>query len=116
MFEHLGPEVPLHFSAFHPDFKMTDVPATPASTLRRARQQALDAGLRHVYVGNVHDVEGDTTSCASCRSKLIVRDWYEILEYRLTAEGACPDCGAKLAGHYDARPGDFGRQRQRVRF
>ncbi len=110
----LRPEVPLHFSAFHPDFKMTNVPATPAATLRRARAQALSAGLKHVYVGNVHDVEGDTTGCAGCGEKLIVRDWYELLEYRLTAEGACPKCGATLAGHFDAQPGTFGRQRYRV--
>jgi len=110
----LKPEVPLHFSAFHPDFKMTGVPATPPETLKRARQQALKAGLKHVYVGNVHDVEGDTTYCASCREPLIVRDWYELLDYRLTAKGECPKCSAELSGHFDEEPGTFGRKRYRV--
>ena len=110
----LKPDVPLHFSAFHPDFKMMNVEPTPPETLRRARRQALAAGLKHVYVGNVHDVEGDTTSCAGCGEKLIVRDWYELLDYRLNADGGCPKCGEKLAGHYDAKPGTFGRRRMRV--
>jgi pyruvate formate lyase activating enzyme len=110
----LGPEVPLHFSAFHPDFQMRDVPPTPPETLRRARRQALQAGLKYVYTGNVHDLEGDTTWCAKCHAPLIVRDWYELLEYRVTAEGTCPDCGAAVAGHFDAKPGTWGRKRQRV--
>ncbi len=110
----LRADVPLHFSAFHPDFKMTNVEATPPETLRRARRQALTAGLRHVYVGNVHDVEGDTTACPGCGEKLIVRDWYELLDYRLDEKGACPKCGEKLAGHYDAKAGTFGRKRYRV--
>jgi pyruvate formate lyase activating enzyme len=107
----LGPEVPLHFSAFHPDFKMLDLEPTPKATLSRARRQALEAGLKHVYVGNVHDVEGDTTSCAQCGEALIVRDWYALLEYRLTADGRCPACRAPLAGHFDETPGHFGRRR-----
>jgi len=98
--EHLGPDVPLHFSAFHPDFKMRDVPPTPLSTLQRARAQALAAGLHHVYTGNVHDSEGDTTFCAGCGAALIRRDWYQLLEYRLGADGCCPDCGTRLAGHF----------------
>jgi pyruvate formate lyase activating enzyme len=109
--EHLGPLVPLHFSAFHPDFKMLDTEPTPPSTLRRARAQALRAGLKHVYLGNVHDIEADTTSCAACGEPLIVRDWYEILEYRLTSEGRCPGCAAPLAGRFGARAGSFGRRR-----
>jgi pyruvate formate lyase activating enzyme len=114
MVEHLGPQVPLHFSAFHPDFKMTDLPPTPPATLKRARQQALEAGLKHVYTGNVHDVEGDTTRCAGCGETLVVRDWHEILDYRLTPQGACYKCGAALAGHYDPVAGRYGRRRQRV--
>ena len=80
--EHLGPSVPLHFSAFHPDYKLLDVPATPPETLRRARAIAKQVGLQHVYVGNVHDVESDTTYCAGCGEALIVRDWYALLDYR----------------------------------
>jgi len=69
----LGPEVPLHFSAFHPDWKMQDVPPTPASTLSRARDIALKAGLHYVYTGNVHDTTGGTTACPACHEALIVR-------------------------------------------
>jgi pyruvate formate lyase activating enzyme len=107
--------VPLHFSAFHPDFKMDDLPPTPPATLARARRIALDAGLHHVYTGNVHDPEGDTTHCADCGEPLIVRDWYEIRSYRLTPEGACPRCDARLAGRFGsvgAAVGDaFGARR-----
>jgi pyruvate formate lyase activating enzyme len=107
----LGPDVPLHFSAFHPDFKMPDVPATPVSTLVRARNMALKAGLHYVYTGNVHNVEGDTTVCPHCQAPLIVRDWYLIKKYRLTADGHCPDCGAAVAGRFASKAEHFGRQR-----
>jgi pyruvate formate lyase activating enzyme len=107
----LGPDVPLHFSAFHPDHKMHDVPATPPATLVRARNIALQAGLHYVYTGNVHNAEGDTTFCPACHAPLIVRDWYEIKDYRLTADGGCPDCGTALAGRFDAAAGHFGRRR-----
>ncbi|HEY8904624.1 MAG TPA: AmmeMemoRadiSam system radical SAM enzyme [Rhodoferax sp.] len=107
----LGPDVPLHFSAFHPDHKMREVPATPAATLVRARDIALNAGLHYVYTGNVHNAEGDTTFCPACHVPLIVRDWYDINSYRLTADGCCPDCGTALAGRFDAAAGHFGRQR-----
>lgn len=110
----LGPDVPLHFSAFHPDFKMGDVPPTPPETLRRARRQAMQAGLRYVFTGNMHDVEGDTTFCPTCKEPVIVRDWYELLEYRVTPAGTCPKCSTKIAGHFDAKPGTWGRRRQRV--
>jgi pyruvate formate lyase activating enzyme len=111
----LGPDVPVHFSAFHPDFKMRDVPATPPATLRRARQLARQVGLHHVYTGNVHDTEGDTTLCAGCGGALIVRDWYQLLKYRVTAQGECPDCGARVPGCFGAAPGTFGRRRIPVR-
>ena len=114
--DQLGPSVPLHFSAFHPDFKLLDVPATPPATLRRARALALEVGLQHVYTGNVHDIEGDTTRCAGCGGTLIVRDWYELLEYRVDASGCCPDCGAKLAGHFAAKAERFGRKRLPIAF
>lgn len=107
----LGPDVPVHFSAFHPDHKMPDVPATPKSTLVRARQIALDQGLHHVYTGNVHHAEGDTSHCPQCNSHLIERDWYQIKRYRLTAEGSCPDCGTALAGHFAEQAGHFGARR-----
>ena len=109
--ERLGPDVPVHFSAFHPDFKMVDVPPTPPATLRRSRAIALKAGLKFVYTGNVHDTEGDTTSCSGCGTALIVRDWYQLHQYRLTPEGRCPDCGVQVPGRYDAAPGNFGRRR-----
>ena len=107
----LGPDVPLHFSAFHPDYKMADIPQTPASTLIRAREIALRAGLHYVYTGNMHHTEGDTTFCPNCHASLIVRDWYQIHAYRLTADGRCPDCNSPIAGRFDAQPGNFGRQR-----
>ena len=115
VFQKLGPDVPLHFSGFHPDFKMREVPATPPATLRRARDIARRVGLHHVYTGNVHDVEGDTTACSGCGGALIVRDWYQLLKYRVTAEGTCPDCGHPVPGRFDSAPGTFGRRRIPVR-
>jgi pyruvate formate lyase activating enzyme len=112
--EHLGPEVPLHFSAFHPDYKMLDIPATPPATLRKARAIAKQVGLKHVYVGNVHDVEGDTSYCSGCGEAVIVRDWYALLNYRLDAQGRCPKCATPLAGRFEERAGEFGRRRIRV--
>ena len=106
----LGPDVPWHFSAFHPDYKMLDVPATPPATLSRARRIAMDAGLRYVYTGNVHDKEGDTTVCASCGAALIERDWYQIDAYRLDAEGRC-QCGTPPPGRFGTTAGTFGRRR-----
>ena len=107
----LGPDVPLHFTAFHPDYKMNDTPATPASTLRRAREIALAEGLHYVYTGNVHDAEGGTTYCPRCRAPLIVRDWYRIDAYHVTPEGKCPGCHATVAGRYEAFEHAFGPKR-----
>ncbi len=107
----LEPDVPLHFSAFHPDYKMKDIPPTPVSTLVRARDIAIREGLQYVYTGNVHNKEGDTTFCPACRTPLIVRDWYQINQYRLTESGCCPDCGATIAGRFDAHAEHFGRRR-----
>jgi pyruvate formate lyase activating enzyme len=112
---HLGPDVPLHFSAFHPDFRLRDLPPTPPATLARARRQALAAGLRYVYTGNVHDLEGDATVCPDCGATLIARDWYELLDYRLTPDGRCLACGRSIAGRFDPTPGHFGRHRIPVR-
>jgi pyruvate formate lyase activating enzyme len=112
--ERLGPDVPLHFTAFHPDYAFTHVPATPPATLARARRIALETGLHHVYTGNVHDREGDTTCCSACGERLIVRDWHDVLEYRLTPEGACAACGTALPGRFEERSGRFSRRRFRV--
>ena len=113
--EHLGPDVPLHFTAFHPDFKMTDLPATPPATLTRARDIALAEGLRYVYTGNVRDPVGGTTRCHSCGAALIARDWHRIEFYRVTPEGACPRCKSPVAGRFGEFKGQFGRQRIPVR-
>jgi pyruvate formate lyase activating enzyme len=107
----LGREVPVHFTAFHPDWKMTDIPPTPPETLVRARRIALGEGLQHVYTGNVHDVEGGTTFCTGCGEALIARDWHRILLYRVSADGRCLQCGAALAGRFEAFRGQFGRRR-----
>jgi pyruvate formate lyase activating enzyme len=109
--EELGPDVPLHFTAFHPDYKMLDVPRTPATTLQRARRIALENGLRFVYTGNVHDPEGGTTYCPGCGEGLVVRDWYDIREYHLDAHGRCLSCGARLAGVYAGAVGQWGPRR-----
>jgi pyruvate formate lyase activating enzyme len=113
--EHLGPDVPLHFTAFHPDFKMTDVPRTPPETLARARARGLRNGLRHVYTGNVHDREGSSTWCPGCGALLIERDWYELGRWHLTDYGRCRTCGHRLPGRFEGRPGTWGRRRVPVR-
>jgi len=112
----LGPDVPLHFSAFHPDFKLLDIPATPPETCKRARDQALGHGIRFVYSGNIHDVEGGSTYCPGCKALLIERDWYEIGAYRLKGN-RCPDCGTEIAGRFAAEglnEARWGRKRLRV--
>lgn len=111
----LGAEVPLHFTAFHPDYKMMDLSRTPAATLTRARGIALRAGIRYVYTGNVHDLTGGTTCCAGCGTQLIVRDWHDILSYDLTPEGRCRHCATQLPGRFAAFEGDWGRRRVPVR-
>ncbi|RPH43164.1 MAG: AmmeMemoRadiSam system radical SAM enzyme [Burkholderiales bacterium] len=111
----LGTDVPLHFSAFHPDWKLRDVPATPASTLTRARGIALANGLRHVYTGNVRDLEGGVTRCNGCAAPVIERDRYTILRYALDEAGACRHCGTALAGRFAKTAGTFGARRIPVR-
>jgi pyruvate formate lyase activating enzyme len=111
----LGPDVPLHFTAFHPDWKMRDVPPTPPTTLTRARRIGLANGLRYVYTGNTHDVEGGTTCCGSCGAAVIARDWYTMLSWRLTPDGRCPDCGAAIPGVFEPAPGTWGARRAPVR-
>ncbi len=109
--EHLGADVPLHFTAFHPDYKMRDVPPTAASSLTRARQIGLANGLRYVYTGNVRDAEGGSTCCPSCGQAVVVRDWYVIGRYRLTSDGRCTACGTVLPGVYDGPCEQWGRRR-----
>ncbi len=111
----LGPDVPLHFTAFHPDWKMTDVPPTPPATLTRARRIARDEGLHFVYTGNVHDAEGGTTYCPACGAALIVRDWYAIERYELTPEGRCRQCATPIAGRFGEFAKPFGPRRIPVR-
>jgi pyruvate formate lyase activating enzyme len=96
----LGPDVPLHFTAFHPDYRMTDTPATPVTTLERSRTIGMKNGLRHVYTGNVVHPEGGTTSCPGCEAEVIVRDWHRIVRYHLDDSGHCLDCGAAIPGRF----------------
>jgi pyruvate formate lyase activating enzyme len=111
----LGPEVPLHFSAFHPDYRMRDIAATPHATLLKAREIGLRNGLAHVFVGNVHDEAAASTYCRDCGEKLIGRDWYQLTAWNLDSDGKCLSCGASCAGVFDAKPGTWGRKRQPVR-
>ncbi len=112
--EKLGPHVPLHFTAFHPDWKMRDIPPTSPRSLRRARNIALKNGLHYVYTGNIHDPAGGTTHCHQCGHALIVRDWYELEDWKLDAAGACTHCGTPCAGVFEASPGHWGARRQPV--
>jgi pyruvate formate lyase activating enzyme len=107
----LGPDVPLHFSAFHPDWRMRDVPPTPPETLRNARSIAIETGLRYVYTGNVHDETGQSTYCHECGNKLIGRDWYRLTDWNMTSKGQCTECGVTCAGVFEARPGSWGQRR-----
>ncbi len=111
--ENLGPDVPLHFSAFHPDYKMLDVPRTPASTLARAREIARKTGIHYVYTGNVHDTQGGSTRCPVCDALLIERDWYQLGHWGLQ-NGCCAQCSTPIPGRFSAAPGTWGRRRQRV--
>lgn len=113
--ETLGPDVPMHFTAFHPDYKMLDHPPTPPATLRRARAIALKNGVRYAYVGNVHDKRESSTYCHACGERLIGRDWYVLSEWNLTPQGACGCCGAPCAGVFETNPGRWGARRQAVR-
>ena len=108
--KYLGAEVPVHFSAFHPDYKMQDKEATPIETLLRASEIARQNGLYYVYVGNVHSPENDTTYCTSCGEVLIGRDWYQLTAWNIK-HACCPACGKKCAGHFEERPGNWGSRR-----
>lgn len=111
----LGVDVPLHFTAFHPDCKMREVPPTPPETLGRARAIALKAGLRHVYTGNVGDAAVQTTYCPGCGEALVTRDRYRIDRFALSDSGQCPRCGTNIPGAYEKEAGDLGARRQPIR-
>jgi pyruvate formate lyase activating enzyme len=115
--EHLGPDVPLHFTAFHPDWKMRHKPSTPMATLVRARRIGLNNGLHYVYTGNVHDLKGSSTYCHSCGEMLIGRDWYDLSVWQVDLRGqqaACRMCGAAVAGVFEALPGSWGSRRKSI--
>ena len=109
--ETLGPDVPIHFSAFHPDYRMLDTQRTPFETLAMARRIARRNGVRHAYVGNVRDLGRQSSYCHACGARAIGRDWYELSDWRLTAAGCCLACGTPMAGVFEARPGGWGRKR-----
>ena len=113
--ENLGSDVPMHFSAFHPDWKMRDKLATPAATLQRAREIAMANGVRYAYTGNVHDQDGGSTYCHQCGTRLIERDWYRLGEWNLDGQGHCRNCATPLAGRFCGAPGSWGAQRMPVR-
>ena len=102
--EHLGPDVPMHFTAFHPDWKMRDIERTPASTLSRARDIAQSNGVRYAYTGNVHDPAGSSTWCHHCGELLIERDWHRLGRWALDGQGSCAACGTAVAGYFCAEP------------
>ena len=113
--EHLGVDVPMHFTAFHPDYKMLEVPPTPAESLTRARRIAMKNGVRYAYTGNVHDEEGGSTYCHQCGRMLIGRDVFVLNEWNLTETGSCRFCGAPCVGVFDTSPGKWGARRLPVR-
>jgi len=113
--EHLGPDTPLHFTAFHPDFRMLDKERTPPATLSMARRVAMAEGLRYVYVGNVHDVGRQSTACHVCGERLIERDWHKLGRWRMNGRGGCEACGTQVAGVFEAQPGAWGPKRLPVR-
>jgi pyruvate formate lyase activating enzyme len=113
--ETLGSDVPWHFTAFHPDYRMRDKPRTPPATLARARAIARGYDLRYVYTGNVRDEDGQSTVCHACGETLIGRDGYTLTAWHLDEAGRCRGCGARCAGFFEATPGDWGPRRQPVR-
>jgi pyruvate formate lyase activating enzyme len=115
IYDNLGPDIPLHFSAFHPDFKMMDKPRTPPETIKRAREIALENGLNYAYVGNIFDEAGDSTYCPACKSKVLSRDWFQLGESHLSDTGLCQHCGYQIAGRFAPIGQSFNRRRIPVR-
>lgn len=117
--ENLGPDVPVHFSAFHPDWKMMDKPRTPPETLTRSRRIAIKNGIRYAYTGNVHDPKGGSTYCHNCGEVLIGRDWYQLSTWNVLTggnySGNCAKCHTPVAGYFPGPAGDWGRKRVPVR-
>ena len=113
--ENLGPDVPVHFTAFHPDYRMRDRQSTAPSTLTQARDIARSAGLKYVYTGNVHDEAGGSTYCPDCGERVIGRDWHQLTHWRLDERGRCAGCGHAIAGVFEAEPGNWGRRRRPIR-
>ncbi len=114
--EELGPDVPLHFTAFHPDWKMREVPRTPAETLFRARRIALDCGVQYAFTGNIHDPQGNSSWCHACGELLIERDWHSLGAWQLAVDGCCSHCGTQIPGVFESEPGTWGAQRRTLRF
>jgi pyruvate formate lyase activating enzyme len=112
--DNLGPDVPWHFTAFHPDFKMLRAAPTPSATLARARDIARSKGLKYVYTGNVHDRAGGSTWCPTCGALLIERQWHELGAYHMD-HNRCDACGCAIAGRFESHPGSWGARRQAVR-
>ncbi|MCP4505912.1 MAG: hypothetical protein GY826_05890, partial [Fuerstiella sp.] len=110
----VGADVPIHFTAFHPDFRMKELGHTPHETLLTAKRIAGEQGLNFAYVGNVNDVQNQSTWCPQCNALLIERDWHQLGRYRMTAN-RCTACGTEIAGHFDDAPGTWGRKRQPIR-
>ena len=113
--DNLGPNVPMHFTAFHPDWKMMNYPSTSPKALTQAREIAIAQGVRYAYTGNVHDESGSSTYCHQCGEKVIGRDWYVLTAWHLDDKGACKSCGTSCAGYFDVKPGQWGAKRQPVR-
>ena len=111
----LGPDVPIHFTAFHPDYRLLDRPPTPPATLTRARRIAMGNGVRYAYTGNVRDPEGGTTLCHGCGKVIIRRDGYVLTEWNLVEEGGCRFCGVTCAGFFEESPGFWEGRRLPVR-
>ncbi len=113
--ENLGAATPMHFTAFHPDYRMQDTPMTPASTLHRARRIAMDQGIRYAYTGNIRDTAGSTTWCHRCGAMLIERDGYQIGQWQLDERGRCGGCQSPVPGVFESHPGTWGARSLPVR-